>query len=103
MVRIEYFQPAQATFSEASPLNILLVADSPADGCCVFRFYASTGTDRRLLFSQEKTLAKGHNHLYFQLPAPCFGAETWDELPDELTLWAATESSEGDRMLLFRA
>lgn len=102
MVRIEYFQPAQATFSEASPLNILLVASSPAEGLCPFRFYASTGNDRRLLFTQEKPLEKGHNHLYFQLPAHCFGAETWGELPDELTLWAATDSSEARHMLLFR-
>lgn len=105
MTNVVYFQPAQPTFAEREPLNILLVADSSAAGKCTFHFYASDGNTRREIFSQEKTVEKGHTHLYFQLPARCFGAETWGEVPDELTLLAATappENADGG-ILLFRA
>lgn len=104
-VTVEYFQPAQTTYSDTEPLNVLLVANSPAVGTCVFRFFASVGDGWREIYSQEKAVEKGHTHLYFQLPARCFSAETWGETPDELSLIAATvppECPDGG-ILLFRA
>ncbi len=103
MAQVVYFQPAQMTFSPDAPLNVLLVADSETAGECVFRFYGSVGAGWKELYAQEKAVEAGHTHLYFQLPAQCFGAALWGEVPDELTLLAATEPPKGERggLLLF--
>lgn len=101
--RVVYFQPAQTTFSDTAPLNVLLVADSEAAGSCVFRFYGSVGSGCKELFAQEKAVEKGHTHLYFQLPARCFGAQLWGTTPEELTLLASVQEPEGaGGVLLFR-
>ncbi len=105
MTAVVYFQPAQLTYSDAAPLNVLLVADSSSAGCCTFRFFGSVGADWRELFAQEKRVEKGHTHLYFQLPAHCFSAQRWGTVPEELALLATTGApSAADRgILLFRS
>lgn len=104
MTKVVYFQPAQTTFSEREPLNVLLVADSPEAGTAIFRFFASAGAEWKEVFLQEKAVEKGHTHLYFQLPARSFGAEIWGEVPEELSLSAsANQSAPFGNMLLFHA
>ncbi len=102
--KVVYFQPAQPTFSEHEPLNVLLVADSPKAGTAVFHFFAMDGAERKEVFSQEKAVEKGHTHLCFQLPASCFGEEFWGEIPDELTLSVSADSTAPfGETLIFRA
>lgn len=104
MAQVVYFQPAQMTYNADTPLNVLLVADSAVATRCVFRFYGSVGEDWRELYAQEKAVEAGHTHLYFQLSARCFGAAVWGEVPEELTLLAATEppTQNCGGLLLFR-
>lgn len=104
MAEVVYVQPAQETFSDAAPLNVLLVAHSAAAGSCVFRFYGSAGDGWKELFRQERAVEQGHTHLYFQLPARCFGAQLWGQVPEELSLLASTQPPQTPRggVLLFR-
>ena len=99
MVTIDSLLPSRTVFSDRTPLNVLLVANNPKPELCrrIFRFYADDGSGWREIFAQEKELEpNGHSHLYFQLPARCFGPAFWDAQPDELTLCAAFSPPEHD-------
>ena len=102
-ITIDGLIPARAFFSEKLPLNVLVVANNPDTQPRTqrFCFYANAGSGWREIFAQEKKLApNGHSHIYFQIPAHCFGADFWGEQPDELTLCAAFAPPEQDGGLM---
>ena len=106
MVSIDALLPAQTTLRRGEPLNVLLiVGNSDAETRRVpIRFYGSEGNGWRELYAKDCDLApKGYSHLYFQLPARCFGEETWGHVPEELSLVAAEAppASEQGGVLLF--
>lgn len=106
MVSIDALLPARTTLRRGEPLNVLLVvSNSDAETRRVpIRFYGSEGDGWRELYAKDCELApKGRSHLYFQLPARCFGEETWGHAPEELSLAAAEAppASEQGGVLLF--
>lgn len=106
MVSFDALLPAQTTLRRGEPLNVLLIVGNSDNEVrrVPIRFYGSEGDGWRELYTKDCDLApKGHSHLYFQLPARCFGEETWGHAPEELSLVAAQAppASEQGGVLLF--
>ena len=109
MVSIDALLPAQTTLCRGEPLNVLLIVGNSENEArrVPIRFYGNEGHGWRELYAKDCDLApKGHSHLYFQLPARCFGEEFWGHAPEELSLVAAQAppaSEQGGVLLFFDA